>query len=483
MLELCNVCRVNISSLCILNYTCISCLGNDHFWSIKLPKQINETIKSDHYHPLKTFNLNITLPICHEVRHFLIGLYIKQHQIDSIYNHIGSSIWLKSIIKRLITEGLKPLVELRDDSNSSFHINIVITSLLSNFYCEWMWNWNDLWKKFPTFPKHLKTKDINLFKNMLLKSRVTLSCFLTWIYETIFKDNIQTSDLIKETRIKLLDHLDIVLRVENEPICSIELSHDSIYLAGKYTKNARNISQSPWIESTSVEYSVSSIIGDYLKEKFMADGYRFSSAGREDIDVRMLGDGRPCLFEIINPRINIQLINSPGIELCREWSFHFTEHVLIHDLINVKKNLATKAIKEGEETKKKIYLATVMVPSHKNLENNLKRLNEMESTPIVLNQKTPIRVLQRRSNLTRTKNIYKIHGKLINSNESNYISLLIYAEAGTYIKEFVHGDYGRTVPSLADLLSFEYSDSCKMITLDVLHVDGFENWPYFAAIK
>lgn len=483
MLELCNICRVNISSLCILNSTCISCLGNDHFWSTKLPEEINKTIKNDHYHPLKTFNLNITLPICHEVRHFLIELYIKQHQVHPLYNHNGSSTWLKSTIRRLITEGLKPLVGLRDDSNSSFHINILITSTLSNFYCEWMWNWNDLWKKFPTFPKHLKTKDINLFKNMLLKSRVTLSCFLTWIHETIFKDDIQESDLIKETRIKLLNHLDIVLRVENEPNYLIELLHDPIYLAGRYTKNARNISQSPWIESSSVEYSVSSIIGDYLKEKFMADDYRFSSAGREDIDVRMLGDGRPCLFQVINPRMNIQLINSPGTELCREWSSHFTGQVLIHDLINVKKDIATKAIKEGEETKKKIYLAIVMVPPHKNLENNLEKLNQLQNMPIILDQKTPIRVLQRRPNLIRTKNIYKIHGKLINSNESSYISLLIYAEAGTYIKEFVHGDYGRTVPSLANLLSFEYNDSCKMISLDVLHVDGFENWPYFAAIK
>ena len=29
---------------------------------------------------------------------------------------------------------------------------------------------------------------------------------------------------------------------------------------------------------------------------------KFSSSGREDVDVRMLGLGRPFLFELVNPR-------------------------------------------------------------------------------------------------------------------------------------------------------------------------------------
>lgn len=34
---------------------------------------------------------------------------------------------------------------------------------------------------------------------------------------------------------------------------------------------------------------------------FVADS-KFSSSGREDVDVRMLGRGRPFMFELINPR-------------------------------------------------------------------------------------------------------------------------------------------------------------------------------------
>lgn len=44
--------------------------------------------------------------------------------------------------------------------------------------------------------------------------------------------------------------------------------------------------------------------------------------------------------------------------------------------------------------------------------------------------------------------------------------------AGTYVKEFVHGDGGRTVPCLASLLEVE---SASVVTLDVLGVDLL--WP------
>ena len=38
-----------------------------------------------------------------------------------------------------------------------------------------------------------------------------------------------------------------------------------------------------------------------LTDFFFPDS-RFSSSGREDVDVRMLGRGRPFLFELVNPR-------------------------------------------------------------------------------------------------------------------------------------------------------------------------------------
>ena len=44
-------------------------------------------------------------------------------------------------------------------------------------------------------------------------------------------------------------------------------------------------------------------ICDLLKAKTRANEYRFSSAGREDVDTRMLGSGRPFVVEIVQPRL------------------------------------------------------------------------------------------------------------------------------------------------------------------------------------
>uniref|UniRef100_A0A914S5R7 tRNA pseudouridine(55) synthase n=1 Tax=Parascaris equorum TaxID=6256 RepID=A0A914S5R7_PAREQ len=47
-------------------------------------------------------------------------------------------------------------------------------------------------------------------------------------------------------------------------------------------------------------------------------------------------------------------------------------------------------------------------------------------------------------------------------------------QAGTYVKEFVHGDFGRTRPSLADLLEVEHGE-VDILDLDVDNVDM--EWP------
>ena len=102
-------------------------------------------------------------------------------------------------------------------------------------------------------------------------------------------------------------------------------------MAGRYLKFARDFSQTPWeVEGVRLtEFSVSETIGETLKRYWRADGtsfilftldfspiltlaemrvmfafseYKFVSAGREDANVRMLGDGRPFYFELINPR-------------------------------------------------------------------------------------------------------------------------------------------------------------------------------------
>ena len=83
-------------------------------------------------------------------------------------------------------------------------------------------------------------------------------------------------------------------------------------------------------------------------------------------------------------------------------------------------------------------------------------------------QKTPIRVLHRRSAATRDRVIYSMRGELV---DANHFYLHLVTPAGTYIKEFVHGDFGRTVPNMCELLS----QDVDILTLDVMEI-GLE-WP------
>lgn len=41
-----------------------------------------------------------------------------------------------------------------------------------------------------------------------------------------------------------------------------------------------------------------------MQRAFCADAHNFASSGREDVDVRMLGNGRPFVLELINPKFS-----------------------------------------------------------------------------------------------------------------------------------------------------------------------------------
>jgi tRNA pseudouridine synthase 10 len=62
--------------------------------------------------------------------------------------------------------------------------------------------------------------------------------------------------------------------------------------------------------------------------------------------------------------------------------------------------------------------------------------------------------------MNRDKKIYKLEAQKIND---HFLILNILASAGTYIKEFVHSDLGRTNPSIKSLLNCY----CDILQLDV----------------
>jgi tRNA pseudouridine synthase 10 len=78
----------------------------------------------------------------------------------------------------------------------------------------------------------------------------------------------------------------------------------------------------------------------------------------------------------------------------------------------------------------------------------------------------------------RPKKIFQLTAVRISP---HFIYLDLVTQAGTYIKEFVHGDLGRTTPSLQDLLGI-IDIQCDILLLDgtfshsVPKTELRENW-------
>lgn len=187
------------------------------------------------------------------------------------------------------------------------------------------------------------------------------------------------------------------------------------------------------------------------------------SSGREDVDVRCLGKGRPFVLEIPNS----YKINLPReIASKMEQSIDETKKVSVHNLQMVQREELIH-IKAGEEQKRKFYRALCCLEKPATVEI-LQKLNIPEGFEI--QQKTPIRVLHRRPLHTRPRRIYSLKAHIDKQNHKVLV-LDIVSQAGTYIKELIHGEFGRTTPSVASIIE----QAIDILALDVAGIDL--DWP------
>jgi len=255
---------------------------------------------------------------------------------------------------------------------------------------------------------------------------------------------------------------------------SIELVLKSLFIYGRYNKFLRGIPQTHWIcknclgkgctkcDFSGKQYltSVEELISPEFVAESKATGSKFHGAGREDIDVRMLGTGRPFIIELRNPRIRTLDL----IKIEKKVNKINKKKVKIRDLRFSSKKEVIHMKSEASNTKK-VYRALVET-SHKinkkKFEEKMKML-ELTFENNEIHQRTPIRVSHRRADKVRKKMIHEIAGKFVNS---YLFEFTIETQGGTYIKELIHGDNGRTSPSFADV--FEVPLVCK--ELDVLEI-------------
>jgi len=228
----------------------------------------------------------------------------------------------------------------------------------------------------------------------------------------------------------------------------IKLEIMPVFIYGEYQKLIRGIPQTKW-PSGKYKTSVEQIIAKPFLSAFVAKEQKFHGSGREDIDARCLA-WRPFVLEILEPKKrNIKDLNKLSKKIPKNKIR--VRNLRLSDIIEVRKL--------KEERSNKVYRA-VVVCDKKIKKDDLKKLKNLVGK---IKQKTPQRVLHRRANKIRDRNLISIKSKFIN--DKKFI-IEARCDAGLYIKELISGDNGRTKPSISELLG----TNCKCIELDVIKI-------------
>ncbi|NMC60663.1 MAG: tRNA pseudouridine(54/55) synthase Pus10 [Candidatus Methanofastidiosa archaeon] len=245
----------------------------------------------------------------------------------------------------------------------------------------------------------------------------------------------------------------------------IEYVINPIFIYGRYKKLIRGIPQTIWLcrkckgkgcsrcnrTGKMYEESVEELVSNLFLKETKGTGSSFHGAGREDIDVLMLGNGRPFVLEIKSPKV--RKINLQKIE--EEVNKNNEGKVNISELCFVEKEVVEKV---KNTHLKKIYRAEIDVC----LTNEEMRKLEEFFDDRGIYQETPNRVIHRRADKTRIRKVYKVR-----ASKEDCTSLEIYCDGGLYIKELISGDEGRTNPSIAEVLG----KKVKCVLLDVISIE------------
>ena len=261
-------------------------------------------------------------------------------------------------------------------------------------------------------------------------------------------------------------HVSFVIDLANS---QLSMHVASLYVCARYRKLARGIPQTRWpcrkcrgkgcsaCGMTGKQYaeSVEEWIGAPLLEAAEGAEHRFHGAGREDIDARMLGTGRPFVLEVVSPRRR-----RIDLRVARERINEQAEgRVEVSELSFVDRSVVAR-LKTIDATKR--YAAEVLLDGDVNA-------SELDAALVSLvgaiEQRTPVRVSHRRADKVRTRHVLEILGKWI---DARHAMVKIEGEGGLYIKELISGDGGRTAPSLAERLGV----GARVISLDVLDVSS-----------
>ncbi|KAG5557195.1 hypothetical protein RHGRI_007462 [Rhododendron griersonianum] len=206
------------------------------------------------------------------------------------------------------------------------------------------------------------------------------------------------------------------------------------------------------------EASVEEIIGSNILPIFQGDNYKFHAAGREDIDVRMLGSGRPFLIEVQNARHVPSEMSVKEIE--RKINSMENNLVKVKN-VKVVGSQGWSLIREGEAEKQNQYAALVWI-SHSLEDDDLKTLASFMDMPIL--QRTPIRVLHCRSPLEREKIIHWMKVEKIAGSSQYFLLHLCTQPIPSSSLTFGYFDWGQEANPFGSVFIFS-STSLEVLLL------------------
>ena len=247
----------------------------------------------------------------------------------------------------------------------------------------------------------------------------------------------------------------------------------ALFLYGRYRKLERGVPQTRWpcracrgreggCESCNgtgqqYPYSIQSLVCEPLVERTEAKSDAFHGMGREDIDVRCIGNGRPFVAELKSPLHRTLDLEKLMKEINKAAKGK-------NEVTGLRYSNRAEVSRIKETQAEKSYTIRFSCEHGLDEEEITKRIHSLSGQ--TLEQQTPQRVAHRRADKVRKRKVMSIDNIQVVDHE---IEFDVRCESGTYVKELVHSDEGRTNPSVAGVLEAD----CEVIWLDVkdIHAD------------
>ncbi|KAI8064530.1 hypothetical protein BC940DRAFT_305965 [Gongronella butleri] len=399
-----------------------------------------------------TYTLSLTFPISLLTRERLMQFHIQAHldaHLPSLAHLWGpiTTVVIKEPMRTLVSERFSQLTGKQFDPDSPLRISVTT-------------------QHEPSVDDHLFLTETEKHLLVVRKVRKKGITKLVGTSRNMVADalnKLTAAEAHKLTTVPLPSH-------PEKFTVSVTSMHDPVHTGGRYLKFSRECSQTPWVVRGQklADISVSECIMPIFQKHHQCKGVKFTTAGREDANVRMLGHGRPFFVELSDPvRTVLPLEEYKQME--DEINNAPTKDIVQVRLVSPIKATDINLIKDGEESKRKTYQALVWVSSPVT-DELISKCNELGSKEIEVSQHTPVRVTQRRAMMERRKLIHSMTMRRASEDlkDAHFAVIQLNTQAGTYIKEFVHGDLGRSMPNLSSLLGIEAAD---LLELDVMEVD------------